>query len=306
MSRVTLEDKKLIERQPAASLLEADHTLWELRLSPGKGAGMFARKDIQKGTRLVADECLLYLPEPKPLLENIERAFNKLSPAQQEAYLALHCPDRPGRSPVVRIWEANCFRRGEGAGMFLKASRINHSCTPNAHFEWNENIQRETIHATLDIKANKEITISYCYPHSDVYNRQQKLEPYGFDCDCAPCLQDTDYGRASEVNRRRMGELLQEIVEIREGLRMETVRHGCDDELNARLELIELLEKESLYQLELGNQYHCVATCYECRQDKVKALEYAKKGARIALGCVGPDSEIFHGDLARIQELEEK
>ena len=47
------------------------------------------------------------------------------------------------------------------------------------------------------------------------------------------------------------------------------------------------------------------ATCYEHRRDKLKALEYARKGLQIALWCVGPDSGIVQGDLARIQELEE-
>ena len=279
--------------------------LWELRPSLGKGTGMFARKRIARGTRLLADECLIHLPEPKPLLIDIERAFERLLPDQQAAYMGLHCPDRPGRSPVVRIWEANCFRMGKGGGVFLKASRINHSCTPNAHFAWNVNIQRETIHAIADIQANEEILISYCYPHLDVYHRQQKLEPYGFDCSCAPCLQDTALGRTSEARRCRMGELQEKIKDVQEDLRDIIARHWREDELQARLELVDLLEKEQLFQLELRNQYHCVAMCYENRHNKARAYEYAKKAVQQALLCVGPDSDIFEGDRKRIQEMNE-
>ena len=306
ISRITLEADCHEKGKPSTPLLSEGHGhLWEFRLSPGKGTGMFAQKKIARGTRLLADECLVHLPEPKPLLIDIERAFERLLPNQQAAYMRLHCPDRPGRSPVVRIWEANCFRMGKGGGIFLKASRINHSCTPNAHFAWNVNIQRQTLHAIADIQANEEILISYCYPHVDAYHRQQRLEPYGFACSCAPCLQNTALGRTSEARRCRMGELQEKIKDIQEDLRDIIAPHRREDELQARLELVDLLEKEQLFQLELRNQYHCVATCYENRHDKPKSLEYAEKAVKTALLCVGPDSDIFEGDRKRFQEIRE-
>ena len=302
LSHVNLKERPVQQEDPP--LDEGENALWELRPSPGKGIGMFAKSKILRGTRILADRCLINLPQPKALLTDIERAFDQLSPSQQKAYMELHCPDRPGRSPVVRIWEANCFRVDEGAGIFLKASRINHSCTPNAHFAWNANIQRETVHAIVDIPASKEIFISYCYPHTDIYHRQQKLEPYGFDCDCRPCSQDTPSGRTSEACRRRIDELAQKIEEIRNDPMMVFARYWRDDELQARLELIDRLEEEKLFQLELANQYHCVATCYEYRGEKSEALTWANKGIQITLRCVGPDSEMFQNDRARIQELE--
>ena len=304
LSQTTPKSGRHEKSEPAIPLLDKEHShLWELRPSPGKGTGMFARKKIARGTRLLADECLVHLPEPNPLLIDIERAFDRLRPSQQAAYTELHCPDHPGLSPIVRIWEANCFRMGKGGGIFLTASRINHSCTPNAYFAWNVNIQRETVHAIVDIQPNEEICINYSYSHSDVYSRQQKLKAYGFDCDCAPCLQNTELGRRSEARRCRMGELYALIKDVQEDVRNILARHWREDELKARLELVGLLEKEQLFQLELRNQYHCVAMCYENRHDKPKSLEYAKKAAQTALLCLGPDSEIYEGDRKWIQEL---
>ena len=305
-SRIVLRSEQSRQGKHSTMLIEeSNENKWELRPSSGKGMGMFAKISIRRGTRILADECLFHLPEPKALLVNIERAVDQLSPTQKEAYQGLACPDHPGRSPVVRTWEANCFQMGEGAGIFLTASRINHSCTPNAHFAWNANIQRETVHTTVDVSANEEITISYCHPHTDVYHRQKKLEPYGFNCKCAPCLQDTALSRASEARRRRLVDLFHKIEEVREDPRMAVGRHWLDDELQGRLEIIDLLEKENLFHIELGNQYHRAATCYEHRRKKKKALEYANKGLQIALWCVGPDSDIVEGDRARIEELEE-
>ena len=283
---------------------EGDPSLWELRPSAGKGVGMFARKIIPRGTRLLAEECLFSIPGSKALLLDVEQAVQNLSAVQHKAYMGLQCPDHPGKSPVVRIWEANCFKMGKGAGIFLRASRINHSCTPNAHFAWNVYIQRETVHAMVDILANEEITISYCYPHTDVYHRQQRLEPYGFDCKCDPCSQHTESGRASEAYRCRMAEVVQKIKEIREDPRRVVARQQDDAELHARLELIDLFKKEQLFLIELANQYQCVATCYEYWRDKPKALKYAQKGLQIALWCVGEDSEFVQSSRARIQELE--
>ena len=229
MPQLALGIEQTQEGTPNKQMLEVDDTLWEVRKSPGKGLGMFARKHIPRGTRILADECLFNLPAPKALLIDIERTYDHLSESQQKAYRTLVCPDRPGRSPVVRIWEANCFRMGRGGGIFLRASRINHSCTPNANFAWNASIKRETVHAMIDIPANEEITISYCMPHTDIYHRQKRLEQYGFDCTCTPCSQDNAAGRASEAR---------------------------EVELRARFELIGLLEREGLFQVELGDQYH--------------------------------------------------
>ena len=67
-------------------------------------------------------------------------------------------------------------------------------------------------------------------------------------------------GRASEARRCRMAELFQDVTEIRENPTIAIARHWDDHELQARLELINLLEKERLFQIELGNQYHCVST----------------------------------------------
>ena len=253
MSQLAHRMEQTLQGMPNKPMLEIDDTLWEVRKSPGKGLGMFARKHIPRGTRVMADECLFNLPAPKALFIDIERAFDQLPKRQQEAYEKLVCPDRPGRSPVVRIWEANCFKMGQGGGIFLRASRINHSCTPNANFAWNANIKRETVHAVVDISVNEEITISYCMPHTDIYHRQKKLEPYGFECTCTPCSQDTVAGRASEARRGRMAELLQDITKIRDDQKTDNERQ---DELRTRSDLINLLEKEGLFQVELANQYH--------------------------------------------------
>ena len=43
----------------------------------------------------------------------------------------------------------------------IEASRFNHSCVPNAEFDWNENISASVIRTVSEIKAGEEITVNY-------------------------------------------------------------------------------------------------------------------------------------------------
>ena len=277
--------------------------LYEIGPSPGKGLGVFATVDIPRGTRIMADACLFYVVGPKAMITEIEAGFDNLTPNQQEDYLALRCPDYPGKSPIIRTWEANCFAMDHDTGIFLQASRINHSCTPNALFKWNANIERETVHAIVDIPAGKEIETSYCPPHRDAYNRREKLEHYGFDCLCEPCRQDTPAGTNSEARRRRMMEIYQEINDFSNSTSSTSTANAKPDTLNAHLELIRLLEKEQLFQKELGDQYRSAAVCYEARGEKEKALDYARMGLQNDLRCVGADSPLVQEDMDFLSSL---
>lgn len=46
-------------------------------------------------------------------------------------------------------------------GLFLKASRINHSCQPNAQHARNDILGHLAVHALRDIETDCEITISH-------------------------------------------------------------------------------------------------------------------------------------------------
>lgn len=80
---------------------------------------------------------------------------------------------------------------GPGAsegGLFLDAARINHSCRPNAHRSWNDNLQRLTVHAVRDIERGQEIAISYLGETLSYIKRQAILKHrFRFDCACRLC-----------------------------------------------------------------------------------------------------------------------
>lgn len=70
-------------------------------------------------------------------------------------------------------------------GLWIRASRFNHSCQSAAH--WNVLGDLLIVRLARDVAAGDEITISY-HPSVDTYERtQRKLAHYGFECDCARC-----------------------------------------------------------------------------------------------------------------------
>lgn len=277
--------------------------MYEIRSSPGKGLGVFASVGIPRGTRIMADECLFYVVGPKAMISEIEAGFDNLAPAQQKDYLALRCPDYPGKGPIIRRWEANCFAMDHDTGIFLVASRINHSCTPNALFKWNVNIQRETVHAIVDIPAGTEIETSYCPPHKDAYSRREKLEHYGFDCLCDPCRQDNPAGKASEARRCRMMEINSQVRDSSSTAFSASKADAHPDTLNANLELIRLLEDEQLFQKELGDQYRKAAVYFEAQGDTENASAHAKMGLQNDLRCLGADSPMVQEAMDFLQSL---
>ncbi|KDR71841.1 hypothetical protein GALMADRAFT_213677 [Galerina marginata CBS 339.88] len=74
-------------------------------------------------------------------------------------------------------------------GMFLNTSRINHSCSPNAKWEWDLNTYSLVVTAVRPIDAGEEITIAYVPPLLPYHVRRDNLHAmYGFNCVCLTCI----------------------------------------------------------------------------------------------------------------------
>ena len=134
--------------------------------------------------------------------EAIIKAFKELQPTEQAEFLELHGDDPRGEDfMIVEKWRRNCFRRPRLAfsGVFLKISRINHSCLPNSFPSYDGS--RGKITARKDIAKDEEIVISYTNPDPTLnkQERQKKLEPHGFECRCQLCMQPTTTGLLGQV-----------------------------------------------------------------------------------------------------------
>lgn len=91
--------------------------LYVIKASPGKGLGMFATEDIQKGTRILAENPFFTLTE-RPVVSSsdpyapndISQAFDRLSDNKIRKFMSLHCPKRhlPGRSQDQSLLRTKC------------------------------------------------------------------------------------------------------------------------------------------------------------------------------------------------------
>ena len=273
--------------------------LYTIKASPGKGLGMFAAANIRKGTRILEEKPFFSLAERPELsesdvyaLDEVSEAFGRLSVGDQVKYLSLHCPERSNCSILVSIYEANCYEMGSGACICLDASRINHSCIPNAHFSWNTNIERETLHAVKDILKGEEITVSYCPAIRTFDERKSNLESYFFTCCCPACRRDKRFGIMSQIRRLQMLDLDHKIADFQNDAVAAREEHDERNEEPAILRLVDLMDKEGLVY-EKSRAYRDAAECALKQGLREEALEYAGKELDVESCCVGSDAPSY-------------
>lgn len=170
-------------------------SLYTIQPVPGKGYGLIAATTIPKGTRILSELPIFkisYAESNRQILtDHIAKALKDLDDTKQRAFLDLQNVYGLDDGPFLGIARSNVTPLGPEAlegGLFLEAAHINHSCRPNAHKSWNENIGRFTIHAVRDIERGEEITISYLGETMYYIERQRILtERFYFDCGCDLC-----------------------------------------------------------------------------------------------------------------------
>ncbi|KAF1951200.1 SET domain-containing protein [Byssothecium circinans] len=294
---------------------------YEVRKIDGKGYGCVALQDIKRGTRILADSPLLIVPIAEYVKADVERPFEKLSPADQKLYFSLasgHGQDpknwpskihesvrgresqriqeqheaRVSKEPsVVSIFQTNCMEWNEGAAVFPNAARFNHSCNPNANFTWNPAIEKETIHTINDVKKGDEITLSYCDMTHEKAHRTWELKHYGFVCDCPACTGSEEdpecFAYQSAERRFRIAELNRATKMLR-GKRLEQAI-GNKDWVPQMLELASLYKDEGDYTCRLADVHLDLALVCEQTGDLKHALEFAANALKVKRESQGAD-----------------
>ena len=179
--------------------------------SPGRGWGLKSTCYLPRGSPILADWAYFSVANNASLTHNQEN---------DDQFKELSCP-----APITakRRFDANNFEMGKHQrGIFLRASRFNHSCRPNAYFAWNGTSRRLTIHAILDIPADTEIFLNYLPQDylKPVNERQQALHrKYGFICSCIACDPNSAFGTLSRDRRSNMQTLDGNIRQNQDGER---------------------------------------------------------------------------------------
>lgn len=287
--------------------------LIEVQQTPFEGLGVFATAPIPQATRILSEPLLLALnggENPAEILSSV----SKLSESDRAKYLELHAFAPPVRKDLVKkhigkrwqdlakwerdaigVYDANSFE----VGVYYLPSRINHSCIPNVHYEYNPAIQRGTFHAIKDIAKGEELYISYINGGSRLKSwRQPKLDLWGFVCTCAACGNDAE-GKKREDRRKEMFELDQKLAKQSVYGTVMTAAEA----LKAATRLAGLQLAEGILNRELRTSYHdAVRYCLEMGNTKL-ALLWAEKELAHEKICVGADHPVVQAVSARVDLL---
>lgn len=208
---------------------------FEIRPSLNKGLGVFAIRPIPRASIIMRDRLVLRFEQGEKL-QQIYRRFERLPRPIQEEVLKLAVLREVKRSAAVAL---NLLLEGVGedvipimmhlenvlntnafenvvddpqppAQLFLTASRINHSCVPNAEQFCGDELGWKSFVANRDITEGEEITISYIDHFKPRTERQWELRDWAIDCQCPVCDADHPDSRAHEDRLKRILRLYQD------------------------------------------------------------------------------------------------
>lgn len=129
-------------------------------------------------------------------------------------------------------------------GLFLNASRINHSCLPNADQAIDDDAGYcKVMRANRDIGSGEEITTSYIAHFLPREKRQLYLEGWSFTCECPACDPDHPFSHAYERYLRAISQACEDFC-LDEAGRLKTsgtssytMLEKAADRANKRIEL---------------------------------------------------------------------
>ncbi|KAF8259761.1 hypothetical protein EI94DRAFT_969320 [Lactarius quietus] len=216
-----------------------------------EGKGAFASRDIQRGDLILSEKPIFsFRRDVSDPHTSIEAAVRKLSPVHLDEFLSLHnshseCQCFPNL-PLLGIYSTNVFGLGSNssdAGVCPKASKFNHSCSPNAKFSFNSDTGEARIYALGTIPRGEEIFIAYI-GSTDLYGTPRRLRQanlrncYHFTCACPICSLSEAESKKSDARRVKVNQLRENILSSNPS------RLPGAQLLNAVVKVIHLLQEE--------------------------------------------------------------
>ncbi|KAI9654564.1 MAG: hypothetical protein M1831_005325 [Alyxoria varia] len=263
--------------------LSQSHQYVEVRPTSGKGLGLFATHFIPTGTRFLSETPLLALKPGEDAPELYEkftrlshpvqshvRCFTSQQPPRRQAEMRLKLARRGYESDlistileIVSIFQANAFKLEEGHMIFPQTARINHSCLPNAHTNFNSSSNQMHTHALQDIKRGVEIEISYWNMTMPRSERQKAAAERGFRCNCCVCDLRDD-GETNELEQIRAK--MREVIYARNRLSFGAETGGREayrNIIHSAFNIIKYLEGRRYCDPSLPELYHVLAVTKE-------------------------------------------
>ncbi|EAQ83113.1 hypothetical protein CHGG_10931 [Chaetomium globosum CBS 148.51] len=319
--------------QSAVGQLESHFPLaFEIRSSPGKGLGVFATKNIPRDAVIMRDP-LVFRAERGEELADLHHKFTMLPTATRQKILELSVGsgvhdfsavikeltaqqggDEDCEKALIELFRLediiaeNAFNAvphnidSASVLLYLNASRLNHSCIPNADPASKDDTSYMVMRANRDINAGEEITSSYILRVVPRATRLQQLSKgWGFTCQCPACDPKNPF---SDSHERRLKALLQLYTESacymnKEGRLKDAERssYGALKQAADRAKRqIEMLSEH--HSLRVFSRESCLgALDIAIAKYKLKRLESDLEEALKLLELIIEADKLYHGEI---------
>ena len=197
--------------------------------------------------------------------------------------------------PPIIIYRTNAYPAGPGkSGLFPTISRLNSHCTPNVHYNWNENTGRSTIYSVSKISKGDEIVNCYIGLYMPRLERMRYLwGNFGFSCSCKTCSLTGQ--EQEDSDKRRM--TLESLEEMTVTAILEKKKHLALDLVNLRLEN---LAEEGLVN---------AVTLYKCEYDAFLSITALNSSTSALIDDISnsadcTSSQPSNGEMLDLQNLD--
>ncbi|KAJ6589442.1 hypothetical protein B0H19DRAFT_921857 [Mycena capillaripes] len=290
---------------PAPPVPSPKGVTFQVRKSEGKnGLGMVAAQNIPPGGLIVAERPILVVPyiialQTHPESEFYTALLRRLSPETVAGFMALaNCKLASECDTVEGIMRTNAIainlnvpdvphpELATHRGIFPNISRCNHSCGPNAKWQWDAASFSLSLVALRPIQAGREITVAYLTPTYSRAERRTKLKSmYGFSCRCEFCARPTSMTSMSDAARSELREFWVALPSFEAWcLDANMPDHALID---VHKRAVSLLEAEGLEMLEYGKHLDAIAMGYGALRD----VEHFRAWACRARDCRPMDTD---------------
>ncbi|KAF7884450.1 uncharacterized protein EAF02_004786 [Botrytis sinoallii] len=189
-----------------------DSKMFSIEQVPGKGKGLIARFNIEKGKRILSEKSFL---EIRTTLASGAYLESNISQKSNGNFFSLQNNICKGQ-PFSGILVTDAIGRGNGStivDIYPTICLINHDCLPNTHTYWNPKTECRNVHAVRAIKSGEEITIAYRPGKGETLDvrREHLKRAYAFDCTCLLCSLSPAETQASDTQRTHLRFLRHEL-----------------------------------------------------------------------------------------------
>ncbi|KAG6872501.1 hypothetical protein C0995_009257 [Termitomyces sp. Mi166 len=256
------------------------HHTFEIGDAGNKGQGMFAVRDLPAGTLILVEHPVIVAPYlvglNVPLSDIYASLFDRLPYEIRVKLSQLYAGTHRSLEDTVHLnalgiqLEVPDVPRPElttHRAVFLNTSRCNHSCGPNARWEWDTSTFSLYLSAVRPIMKGDEITIHYTSCTSPRQERQSTLQnQFDFICQCSYCnLPSEDAVRQSDNIRVALGQFWTILPLFEEWC----IDPNLPDDMliELHLEALRMIKQEGLQVLDGERHVDAIAMCYGALAD---------------------------------------